>query len=175
MLKTLVLSSAVGLVVAVGAYFGFRGDEEVVITPTPEPSLTATATPSPDATATPAETETATPEPSATPEPTPTLEAGQKPADAPIESVDVTYQDGKPLVTIVAGLPDGCAKPYSQDVVRDGDSFVITILNSVPDKNAICTAIYRTYQIQVSIGDSLDAGQTYVVTANDQKTRFTAR
>lgn len=173
MLKTLMTGSVLALVAGLGAYFGFRGDEEIIPTPTPTATLEATATPEPSGTPEPTLEPTETPQP--TTEPSPTLEAGKATDTAPIESVDVTFQDGKPLVTIVAGLPSGCAEPYSQEVMRDGDTFVITILNSVPaDPNTICTAIFGTYEIQVTIGDALTSGQIYLLMVNDDLSRFSA-
>jgi hypothetical protein len=174
---TAVGGTLVALVVALVAYFALRGDEEVIATPTPEPSATATAT----ATATPADTETPQPsataeaEPSATPEPSPTVEEGRVPEAAPIESIDVQYEDGKPVVIIVAGLPNGCAEPQSQEVTLEGTVYTVTILNSVPaDDDVVCTDIFRTYEIRVAIGDVLESGETYTVMVNDQETTFTA-
>jgi hypothetical protein len=170
MLKTLLGGSAIGLVVALGAYFGLRGDEEIVATPTPEPTavVTPSETPPPEA--------SVTTEPSATPEPSPTLAEGRAPEPAPIESVDVGLQDGQHVVVIVAGLPNGCTEPHSQEVTREGNVYTVTILNSVPeDDDAICTEIFRTYEVRVSIGDVLEPGETYTVVVNDQETTFTAQ
>ena len=170
---TAVGGTLVALVVALGAYFALRGDEEVIATPTPEPSATATATPVD--TETPQPSATAEAEPSATPEPSPTVEEGRVPEAAPIESIDVQFEDGQPVVIVVAGLPNGCAEPQSQEVMREGNVYTVTILNSVPaDDDVACTDIFRTYEIRVSIGDVLESGETYTVVANDQETTFTA-
>jgi hypothetical protein len=163
-------------VVAIGASFAFRGDAELLPAPTPEPTAesTATRTIPPTATASPM----ATPQPSATPLPSPTLAAGRRSRPAPIESVKVEVQESLPrqyIVVIVAGLPNGCAERYAQDVKREGDVFIITILNSEPIANVPCTLIFRTYEVRVTIADSLQSGRTYTVRVNDQQTTFTAR
>lgn len=176
----LISGSVIALVVALGAYFAFRGDEEVIATPTPEPTVAATQTPAPADTpeATEAPTEAPTEVPTETPEPSPTVEAGRVIEPAPIESVEVVVQRSLPpqyVVMIVATLPTGCDEPHTQDVTREGDTFTITILNSTPEGDAICTLILRTYEVNVNLGASFDAGTTYTVVVNGEETTFTAR
>jgi hypothetical protein len=168
----------VGLVVALGAYFAFRGDEQIVPEPTPVPTIavivTATMPPaSPTTPATAAPTPTRTP----TPVPTPTLPAGRRSVPAPIQSVRVEVLDSprRYLVVAVASLPNGCAMQYAQDVKREGDVFTVTVLNSVPVANTPCTLIARTYEARVTITDSLQAGRTYTVKVNDKQATFAAR
>ena len=171
---TAVGAMVVALVVAVGAYFALRGDEEVLPAPTPTPTAvpTETATPAPEDTATPEPS--ATLEPSATAEPSPILVEGSEPEPAPIESIDVEFEDGQPVLIIVAGLPNSCVEPLSQDVMLEGDVYTVTILNSSPGEDQVCAAVFRTYEIRVSIGDVLESGHTYTVMVNDQETSFTA-
>jgi hypothetical protein len=166
----------VGLVVALAAYFVMRGDEEVLATPTPVPTVAPTSTPTVQATAPP--TGTPTPRPSATPQPSPTLAAGRRAVPAPIQSVKVEPGTTSPrtyTVAIVASLPNGCATRYTQDIKREGDVFIVIILNSEPTGNVPCTAVVSTYEVRVTIGESLVAGRTYTVRVNDKETTFRAQ
>lgn len=166
----------VGLVVALAAYFVMRGDEEVLATPTPEPTLAATNTPALAATVAPAAT--LAPRPSATPPPSPTLAAGRRAVPAPIQSVKVEAGSGTPrqyTVTIAASLPNGCIMKYTQDVKREGDTFVITVLNSEPTAPVRCTSLVTPYEVKVTIGEALVAGRTYTVRVNDKETTFKAQ
>ena len=166
----------VGLVVALAAYFVMRGDEEVLATPTPVPTVAPTSTPAVQATA-PA-TGTPTPRPSATLQPSPTLPAGRRAVPAPIQSVTVEAVSGTPrqyTVTIAASLPNGCVMKYTQDVKREGDTFVITVLNSEPTAPVRCTSVVTPYEVKVTIGEALVAGRTYTVKANDKTTTFRAQ
>jgi hypothetical protein len=173
----LIGGSVIALIVALVAYFALRGDDEVVATPTPVPTVEATATMTPEPTEEPTEepTATETPEPSATAEPSPTLEAGKSAEPAPIQSVSVEFIDGQNVIVIKAGLPSGCHEPLAQDVSRDGDVFTVTVTNSAPGPDELCTDIFRTYEIQVTIGESLEPGQEYTVLVNGQETTFTAQ
>ena len=166
----------VGLVVALAAYFVMRGDEEVLATPTPVPTVAPTSTPTVQATAPP--TGTPAPRASATLQPSPTLPAGRRAVPAPIQSVKVEPGTTSPrtyTVTIVATLPNGCALRYTQDVKREGDVFIVTVLNSEPTGNVPCTAVSSTYEVRVTIGESLQAGRTYTVRVNDKETTFRAQ
>jgi hypothetical protein len=167
----------VGLVLAFGAYFAFRGDEEVLPDPTPVPTVQVVVTATMPASPTSQPTASATPTRTPTPVPSPTLPAGRRSVPAPIDSVRVEVQDSprRYLVLAVASLPNGCAMQYAQDVKREGDVFTVTVLNSVPTANTPCTLIARTYEVRVTISDSLQAGRTYTVRVNDKQATFTAR
>jgi hypothetical protein len=79
-------------------------------------------------------------------------------------------------VTVVATLPNGCAMKHSQDVKREGDVFIVTVLNSEPTGNNVrCTAVASTYEVRVTIGETLVAGRTYTVRVNDKQTTFRAQ
>jgi hypothetical protein len=164
-----------GLVLATAGYFAFRGDEEVLPTPTPVP--TTEQTPVPSATPMPSATVAPTATPSSTPPPTPTLAAGRRAVPAPIDAVSVETQ-GTPsqyVVLATATLPNGCIMQYTQSVRREGNTFIVTVLNSEPTANVLCTTVFRTYQVRVTIGDALQSGQTYTVRVNDKSTTFRAR
>jgi hypothetical protein len=99
------------------------------------------------------------------------LPAGRRAVPAPIQSVQ--FEAGN-VVAIVATLPNGCAMRHTQDVQRQGNTFTISILNSEPTGNQICTTILRTYEVKITL-TSLTAGQTYTVRVNDKQATFTAR
>jgi hypothetical protein len=167
---------AAGLVVAVAAYFVMRGDEEVIATPTPVPTVALSSTATVPATAPP--TGTPPPRPSATPPPSPTLATGRRAVPAPIQSVKVEAGSGTPrqyTVTIAASLPNGCIMKYTQDVKREGDTFIITVLNSEPTAPVRCTSVVTPYEVKVTIVEALVAGRTYTVKANDKTTTFRAQ
>jgi hypothetical protein len=167
---------AAGLVVALAAYFVMRGDEEVIATPTPVPTVALSSTATVPATAPP--TGTPPPRPSATPPPSPTLATGRRAVPAPIQSVKVEAGSGTPrqyTVTIAASLPNGCIMKYTQDVKREGDTFIITVLNSEPTAPVRCTSVVTPYEVKVTIGEALVAGRTYTVKANDKTTTFRAQ
>ena len=170
--------SLIALVVALGAYFAFRGDEEVVPTPTPPPTIEASTTPEEEATKEPtnepAEVETPDDGASAEPSPSPTPDA--RPSEhAPIESVVVEFIDGQHVIVISAGLPSGCHDPLAQVVTREADVFMVTITNSPPEPGEVCSAEFRTYEVQITIGEALQAGLEYAVRVNDHETTFTAQ
>lgn len=168
----------VGLVLAFGAYFIFRGDEELLPDPTPVPTVQVVVTATmPAASPTGQPTASPTPTRTPTPVPSPTLPAGRRSVPAPIESVRVEVQDSprRYLVVAVGSLPNGCAMQYTQDVKREGDVFTVTVLNSMPAANTLCTQIARTYEVRVTITDSLQPGRSYTIRVNDKQATFTAR
>jgi hypothetical protein len=96
---------------------------------------------------------------------------------APIESLEIVVLDSSPPVyvaEIVAGLPNGCYERGDHRVERDGNTFVITVRNTVPrDLSAIsCAAIYGTYNLTVELGSDLEVGETYTVDVNGTTTSF---
>ena len=155
-------------------------------TTTPSGALPATATVSPPVQTPPAATappgDTAVPPaPTLTPpQPTPTLEAGRHPVPAPINEADVRVAESFPpqyFVHIQAGLPNGCAQQYTHSFTRSGNQIDVTVLNSMPDADLICTAIYGTYEINIGLGSDFVAGETYTVNVNDgaAEAQFTAQ
>jgi hypothetical protein len=175
---TVIGTLVVGIVLAFGAYFAFRGDEELLPDPTPVPTAVVVVTATmPASSPTSQPTASATPTRTPTPLPSPTLPAGRRSVPAPIDSVRVEVQDSprRYLVVAVARLPNGCAMQYTQDVKREGDVFTVTVLNSVPTADTLCTLIARTYEVRVTITDSLQAGRSYTVRVNDKQATFTAR
>lgn len=94
---------------------------------------------------------------------------------APIDKVDVLIRESAPpqvTVKILAGLPGGCAQRDSHSVRRTGDTFTITVLNSMPTGNPICTMIYGTYELNIDLGREFTPGTTYTVLVNDKTATF---
>jgi hypothetical protein len=122
------------------------------------------------------------PSPRAVPpvQPTATLAppGGRLAVPAPIDGLDVRVLESAPpryIVDVTAGLPSGCAQRDSHKVDRTGTVVTITVMNSVPPGNPICTMIYGTYQLSVDLGTDFVRGTTYTVRVNDKTTTFTAR
>ena len=100
---------------------------------------------------------------------------GRVTVPAPIGSVDVLVRESAPpqvSVKVVAGLPGGCAQRESHSVTRSGDTFTVTVLNSMPAGNPVCTMIYGTYELNIDLGREFVAGATHTVRVNDRTTTF---
>jgi hypothetical protein len=78
-------------------------------------------------------------------------------------------------LVVSAGLPSGCAKQHSHAVNRAGDTITVTVLNSMPPGDPICTMIYGMYDLNIDLGSDFRAGSTYTVRVNDRTTTFTGR
>lgn len=92
---------------------------------------------------------------------------------APIDDLRVMpLLDGAYSLVIKAGLPGGCAKPDTFAVDRSGDVFTITVWNTMPTGNPICTAIYGQYDVTVPLG-VLPAGETVTFHVNDKTMTYT--
>lgn len=103
---------------------------------------------------------------------------GRQTVPAPIDELDVRVAESMPpryFLHLVAGLPSGCAEPARHDVSRQGDSITVTVLNSMPSGDVMCTMIYGTYELNIDLGTDLSSGRTYTVRVNDRTTTFTAQ
>lgn len=103
---------------------------------------------------------------------------GRQTVLAPIDGLAVNHVDGpapRYVVNVLAGLPSGCAQRDSHTVARAGDVVTITVLNSMPPGNPICTMIYGQYELNVDLGSAFTRGTTYTVRVNDKTTTFTPR
>lgn len=97
---------------------------------------------------------------------------------APIDRLDVRILESAPpryVLNVLAGLPSGCAQKGTHTVDRTGDAITVTVLNSMPAGNPVCTMIYGTYELNIDLGTDFKRGVTYTVVVNDQKTTFTAQ
>jgi hypothetical protein len=100
---------------------------------------------------------------------------GRQTVPAPIDDVQVVIRESSPpqiSVSIKAGLPSGCAQRESHSIVRDGDTFTVRVLNSMPTGNVACTMIYGTYELTLDLGRDFRVGGTYTVSVNDKATTF---
>jgi hypothetical protein len=98
--------------------------------------------------------------------------------EAPIDGLDVRVLESSPpryMLNVKAGLPSGCAMQHSHAVSRAGDAITVTVLNSMPTGNPICTMIYGTYELNINLGSDFESGRTYTVRVNDKVTTFTAQ
>lgn len=94
---------------------------------------------------------------------------------APIDGIDVLIRESNPpqvSLKVTAGLPSGCARQHSHDVKRQGDTFIVTVLNSMPKGDPICTMIYGTYVLDLDLPGPFAPGATYTVNVNDEVRTF---
>ena len=100
---------------------------------------------------------------------------GRVTVPAPIDRVDVLIRESSPpqvTVKVMAGLPSGCAQRDSHSVSRTGDTFTVTVLNSMPKGDPICTMIYGMYELNIDLGRQFAPGTTYTVKVNDRTETF---
>ena len=100
---------------------------------------------------------------------------GRQTVPAPIDDLAVVIRESNPpqvTLTVQAGLPSGCAQRDSYSVSRTGDTFTVSVLNSMPTGNPICTMIYGSYTLNIDLGRDLRVGATYTVNVNDKTTTF---
>jgi hypothetical protein len=104
--------------------------------------------------------------------------ADRRTVEAPIDGLDVRVMESAPpryMLNITAGLPSGCAQGHSHAVSRSGETITVTVLNSMPTGEPICTMIYGTYELNVDLGSDFRSGATYTLRVNDKVTTFTAQ
>jgi hypothetical protein len=108
----------------------------------------------------------------------PALPAGTNRVGAPIDGLDVAVMESFPvqyLLQIKAGLPSGCAQKAGYEAKRSGNTITVKVYNSMPSGAVACTMIYGMYDLNLNLGSDYQAGQTYTVVVNDQKTTFKAQ
>jgi hypothetical protein len=94
---------------------------------------------------------------------------------APIDGLEVVMRESAPpqvSLKITAGLPSGCAQAHSHQLTRAGNAITVTVLNSMPTGDPICTMIYGSYVLTVDLGSDFAPGATYTVQVNDKTTTF---
>ncbi len=99
---------------------------------------------------------------------------------APIEEIlGITIMESFPVqygLKVVAGLPNGCAEPGPNEVVRNGNTVEVFVGNEQPAGEVACTAIYGISERFVALGSDFTPGETYTVIVNrDKTTTFTAQ
>lgn len=100
---------------------------------------------------------------------------GRQTVPAPIDDVRVVIRESSPpqvSLIIKAGLPSGCAQRESHSISRNGDTFTVRVVNSMPTGEVACTMIYGTYELTLDLGRDFRAGGTYTVNVNDKTTTF---
>ena len=100
---------------------------------------------------------------------------GRQTVPAPIDRMDVVIRESSPpqaSLNVTAGLPSGCAQRDTHSVTRTGDTFSVSVLNSMPTGNPVCTMIYGTYELNIDLGRDVRPGVTYTVRVNDKTTTF---
>ncbi len=50
--------------------------------------------------------------------------------------------------------------------------FTVSVVNSMPTGNPVCTMIYGTYELNIDLGRDVRPGVTYTVRVNDKTTTF---
>jgi len=91
---------------------------------------------------------------------------------APIDRLEVVTIASQATLKVTAGLPSGCAKQDSHTIARAGDTITVTVLNTMPKGNPICTMIYGQYDLSIDLGSGFVPGRTYTVQVNDKTTNF---
>ncbi|HLF71440.1 MAG TPA: hypothetical protein VI759_04745 [Dehalococcoidia bacterium] len=97
---------------------------------------------------------------------------------APIDGADIRVLESFPaqyVLHVLAGLPNGCAKPAGYEVAQDGKTVHVKVFNSMPDGNPVCTAIYGTYELSIGIGSNFTSGTKYTVDVNGKTLTFVAQ
>jgi hypothetical protein len=109
--------------------------------------------------------------PRASAPPTPS-DAARHSVPAPIDRLEVSVSGTQATLKLTAGLPSGCAKRDSSSISRAGDTISVTVLNSMPKGNPVCTMIYGQYDLSIDLGSSFTPGASYTVRVNDKTTTF---
>lgn len=99
---------------------------------------------------------------------------------APIEEIEVLFAESFPVqhrLHIVSGLPSGCAAFERVDVERDGTTFNVEVINTMPapDEDIACTMIYGYHETTVELGSDLEVGAEYTVDVNGETMTFVAQ
>jgi hypothetical protein len=148
-----------------------NGDQPTATAPA---GSTGTGTSTPDG-----DTPVSPGDPTPTPQPTTTMSPDDVPRVevlAPIDELDVLIAESFPpqySLHIVSGLPSGCAAFERIEVERDGNTFNVAVINTVPEPNAnvACTMIYGMVEHSVAL-EGIESGVEYTVNVNDRTTTF---
>lgn len=108
----------------------------------------------------------------------PVRTSGRQTVVAPIDRAEVLVLESDPpryVLSVLAGLPSGCAERDRHEVAREGEVITVTIRNRMPFGDAGCTTVYGTYELTVDLGTDFRSGSPYTVRVNDRTTTFTAQ
>lgn len=115
------------------------------------------------------------PPPNASDLPAPGVPSDRTIVPAPIDELEVLIRESWPpqvSLRVMAGLPSGCAQRHSRTVERSGTTITVTVLNSMPKGDVICTMIYGTYELNIDLGTDFVSGTTYTIRVNDKEETF---
>ena len=108
-----------------------------------------------------------------------TYDSGLIQALAPIESVEVLIMESFPpqySLTVVSGLPNGCAFFAGYRLERSGYTIRVEMVNWKPaDRQVVCTENYLTVETWISLGSDFESGKEYSVVVNDVTETFVAQ
>jgi len=112
--------------------------------------------------------------------PTPAVDFERVEEMAPIEELEVLFAESFPVqhrLHIVSGLPSGCAAFERVDVEREGTTFNVSVINTMPapDEQVACTMIYGYHESTVELGSDLEVGTEYTVDVNGEVITFVAQ
>lgn len=112
---------------------------------------------------------TSVPQPSPTPSPMPTPGLLERPA--PIESAGIEVSaDGPPAadLVVVSGLPNACYTFGHHRLTREGDTFRVEIVNSIPDDPMLaCAEIYGMITTRIPLEGGVETCGFYDVVINE--------
>jgi inhibitor of cysteine peptidase len=98
---------------------------------------------------------------------------------APIESVEVLVMESFPprySLTVVSGLPNGCASFAGYRLERSDDTVLVEMVNWKPaDPQVACSELYRIVETRISLGSEFESGRTYTLLVNDVTESFVAQ
>jgi len=99
---------------------------------------------------------------------------------APIDRIEILIMESFPVqyaVSVVSGLPGGCARFERITHAIKGDRIEIEVINTMPapDELVACTRIYGYAQNTVELGTDFQPGTTYTVAVNGAEETFVAQ
>ena len=109
---------------------------------------------------------------------TPTVDFDTVQVLAPIDAVEILIAESDPpqyFLHVVSGLPNGCVRFDSYDMMRDGDTIHVEVFNLEPaDQNMVCTQVYGTVEHNIPLGSDFEPGKTFTVDVNGVIETFAA-
>ena len=99
---------------------------------------------------------------------------------APIDRIEILIMESFPVqyaVSVVSGLPGGCARFERITHSIKGDRIEVEVINTepAPDELVACTRIYGYSENTVQLGTGFQPGTTYTVAVNGTEETFVAQ